>query len=188
MAACLVVHLITAVEDIHHDAESPTKVLGRLCLACACRALGSTAQDDVHCLRKSDVASIRERRNDQAAAVPNVLIAEVANIIADVDLYNVRLFVHDKFQLRHPRKVRVVLSLDFNQGLNHIACMHVHGNDAHNFAPVIAGKLPQNQRHKFIQLLHLLLVVFTHRVFIALLHLVKGDVHLLHVRNPRARA
>lgn len=55
--AHLVVHLLRAVEHVHHDAEGPSQIFGRLSLPCACRPSWCSAHGQVEGLSQSDVTS-----------------------------------------------------------------------------------------------------------------------------------
>lgn len=55
--AHLVVHLLRAVEHVHHDAQGSAQVFGGLRLPCACGTCRSAAHGEVEGLRQRDVAS-----------------------------------------------------------------------------------------------------------------------------------
>lgn len=57
----LVVHLLRAVEDVHHDPDCPAQVLGGLCLSCASRACRGSSHDQVEGLGQGDIASAKHR-------------------------------------------------------------------------------------------------------------------------------
>jgi len=58
-----VVHLFGAVEDVHHDAQSSSQVLGGLCLACPSRPGWGTTHCQMEGLGEGDVAAISEGRD-----------------------------------------------------------------------------------------------------------------------------
>lgn len=66
----LVVHLLRAVEDIHHGAQGSAQVLGCLRLARASGACRGSAHDQVEGLRERDVAPAGEDLDSPAALGP----------------------------------------------------------------------------------------------------------------------
>lgn len=56
--------------------------------------------------------------------------------------------------------------------------MHVDGAYGHDFLPVTLGELPNQHGDEGVQLRHLLLVIFLHRVLVAFLHPGEGNPNL----------
>lgn len=56
----LVVHLLGAVEDVHHDAQRSAQVLGGLGFPRACRTSWGSAHGQVERLSQCDVASVTD--------------------------------------------------------------------------------------------------------------------------------
>ena len=79
-----VVHLFGAVEDVHHDAQCPSQILGGLRLSCAGGPCWSTAHGEVEGLGERDVAAICEGRDHQASRVAKVLVRVLELGITDV--------------------------------------------------------------------------------------------------------
>ena len=82
----LVVHLLGAVEDIHHDPQSPPQVLGGLCLARPGWTCRSTAHGQVEGLRQGDVAAVSQGGDHQTCRVAKVLVGVPELCIADVGI------------------------------------------------------------------------------------------------------
>lgn len=56
--------------------------------------------------------------------------------------------------------------------------MHINGAYSHDFLPVTLGELPNQHGNEGVQLGHLLLVIFLHRVLVAFLHPGEGNPNL----------
>jgi hypothetical protein len=69
-----IVQSITAVEDHALFRKCFCQILGRLCFPSACRSLGSTSKANVHGRGQRNVASVGQRRNNQARCVSKVLV------------------------------------------------------------------------------------------------------------------
>lgn len=62
----LVVHLLGAVEDVHHGAQGSAQVLGCLSLACASRASRGSTHNQMERLREGDVAPAKDPQSPVA--------------------------------------------------------------------------------------------------------------------------
>lgn len=79
------IHLVAAVEHHHVFAQSIAQVFCGLGLACACRASGGTAERHAESLREGDVASVRQRGDDEALFDSQVLVRVLKVDVADGD-------------------------------------------------------------------------------------------------------
>ncbi len=85
IATRLVVHLLRAIEHIHHEAERSAKILGRLGLARTGWTGRRATHNQMQRLCQRDVAAIGQGCDDQTRLVAQVLVGILELRVADVD-------------------------------------------------------------------------------------------------------
>mmetsp|Transcript_13737 Transcript_13737/g.31796 ORF Transcript_13737/g.31796 Transcript_13737/m.31796 type:complete len:346 (+) Transcript_13737:7453-8490(+) len=183
----LVVHLIRAVEHVHHVAGRASQVLDSLCLARTSRSSRRSTHDQALGLAQCDVAPVSQRSDHEATAVADVLVTVVALEIGQVDAADVSLLVDAVTELRHPLEALRGLGLDVDQLGHDVAIVHIHRHDGDDLLTVVGRQVCHDHVREHRQVLNLLLVVVLKRVLVTLLELVEGVVHLLSVHNAEGQ-
>mmetsp|Transcript_12554 Transcript_12554/g.15114 ORF Transcript_12554/g.15114 Transcript_12554/m.15114 type:complete len:488 (-) Transcript_12554:4788-6251(-) len=181
----LEIHLIRTIKDVHLDTQRTRQVLHRLRLSGPRGTRRGTSQTQPLGLGQRDVATIRQRGNNQTSAVTDVLILVLDLRVADVNLRLLGLLVLDISELRLPLEGGSGVNAFVHQARDHITGVDINRTESHNLLPVSVGELSINQLDQVVQMLHLLPVEVLQRVIITLLELIKRLVHLHSVERPR---
>ena len=180
-----IVHLVRAVEHVHHDSERAAQILGGFRLARPCGAGRCAAKDEPRRLRERDVATVRERRDHQRAAVPDVLVGVRLVEIANVDPAVRRLFVDAVAQLRLPLEAVSHLHTRIDQSRDHVAPVDVDGHHRDDLLPVTLRQLAINQIGQVVELRLALVEVVLARIVVAFLELLEHAVDVVGVDDTR---
>eukprot|EP00965_Chrysotila_dentata_P026049 863782-Pleurochrysis_carterae.AAC.1 len=139
-----VVEAVRAVHDHGLARHRLAQVLGRLGLARTSRTLRRAAQIQLQRTHERTVAPVGQRRDDEPALQPNVLVAvgQPRRDHAHVE----PLFALVVAQLREPVEVGVLGDAAVGHGHEHVARMHVHHDErrhhlAHQLGQVAAHEL-----------------------------------------------
>lgn len=107
-----------------------------------CRSSRCSTKNQPLSLSQSNVASVCQRCDTQAATVANVFIRVLDLSIADVNLGFLALLVLVVPQLTLPLEARLVFYALFYQTLHHISSVHVNGTECNELLAVVLGQLP----------------------------------------------
>merc|ERR1719506_3295588 len=196
-------HLVGAVE--HHDRETDRtgQVLRRLGLPGPRRASRSTTQDQVAGLRQRDVAAVRQRGDHKAPAVAHILEEVQRHPVADLDDARLLGIIRDghqvdavlqlarrlhapvEAQLRLPLERGLVLQLQLDILVDHVAPVHVDGDDRDDLHAQVrteVGLHLLDERNDAV-VAHALVVL--HRALAAALEVVEGARGLLGPHDLR---
>ena len=92
-------------------------------------------------MSQSNVASVCQRCDAQAATVANVLVCVLDLSVTDVDLGFLALLILVVAQLALPLEARLVLDTLLNQALDHVTGMHINGTQGDELLAVVLGEL-----------------------------------------------
>jgi hypothetical protein len=124
--------------------QVPTKILCGLCLTSTGWSSWCGTHGQVQSLRKSDVASICQRSDDQSSTVTDVLVVVVSGPVTNLgDADSLLVFgvsvLHVELELALPEEALLVIHPEEAEFVNNISGVHIDCNDGDDLNSEVRG-------------------------------------------------